>query len=291
MRAVNQLRLVNHMAVLSGSHARNSLAAIRECFDAGVERIEVDVHSLAGDDYIVSHDRRLDDHTSGVGAMGRVTPDDVRASRFINRPDDRPALLSEVVALARDASTEIQLDLKDWRPLTAERVRVLDDLIAPVRDRVIVSSGQDWNLMRLRASAPKIAFGFDPGHYLAHPTEDPSAPLPRTAGAYGYRDDHPLALGRAAETPEYLRERFELLLLQVPGGREFFLNYRFALHMLNDGFNAAECLHERRVDANVWTPDYHGPESVPPIARLLDAGFDRVTTNTPLAWQREFLDR
>ena len=47
------------MAVLSGAHRPNSLAAIRECFEAGVGRIEIDVHSLAGPDYVVFHDRTL----------------------------------------------------------------------------------------------------------------------------------------------------------------------------------------------------------------------------------------
>ena len=285
---MNKLRLVNHMAVLSGEHTRNSIAAIRECFEAGVERIEIDVHSLAGPDYVVSHDRRLQDHTTGMGALGSVTPDDVRACRFVERPDDRPPLLSEVVALARDTTTEIQLDLKDWRAMTTDRIRALDDLVASVRERVIVSSGQDWNLLRLHEHAPQIAIGFDPGHYIAHPTEDPNAPLPRTRGAYGYLDDHPLALGRSSETAAYIRDRFELLLLQAPDSREYFLSYRLALMMLDDGFNAAEFLHGRGVDANVWTPDYAGPESVAPIARLVEAGFDRVTTNTPLAWQRAF---
>jgi glycerophosphoryl diester phosphodiesterase len=278
------------MAVLSGEHPRNSIAAIRECFDANVERIEIDVHSLDGADYIVSHDRRLEERTTGAGAMGRATPEDVRACRFRDRPDDRPPLLSEVVELARSAKTEIQLDLKDWRPMTVGRLRALDDLVAPVRTRIIVSSGQDWNLLRLRAEAPQIAMGFDPGFYLAHPTEDANAVLPRSRGAYGYLDDHPLALGRNVETAAYLRDRFEMLLLQVPGSREFFLSYRLALMMLDDGFNAAAFLHEHAIEANVWTPDYQGPQSVAPVARLLDAGFDRVTTNTPLAWQRAFAE-
>jgi len=282
------VRLVHHMAVLSGEHPRNSIAAIRECFEAGVERVEIDVHSLDGPDYIVSHDRRLQDRTTGAGALGSATPGEVRACRFRDRPDDRPPLLSEVVELARDSTTEIQLDLKDWRAMTGERIRALDDLVAPIRDRLIVSSGQDWNLLRLRDAAPQIAIGFDPGYYIAHPAEDPNAPLPRTCSAYGYLDDHPLGYGRASDTASYLRDRFALLLLQAPGSREYFLSYRLALMMLDDGFNAAEFLHGRGIDANVWTPDYAGPASVAPIARLIDAGFDRVTTNTPLAWVRAF---
>jgi glycerophosphoryl diester phosphodiesterase len=291
MRAMSGLRLVCHMAVLSGDAPPNSLAAVRECCEAGAARLEIDIHSLAGPDYIVSHDRRLEDRTTGSGALGRATPDDVRTCRFRSRPGDRPPLLSEVIAIARDSRTELQLDLKDWRPMSDERLRVLDDLIAPIRERVIVSSGQDWNLLRLRAAAPHIAIGFDPGFYIAHPKEDGEAVLPRTCGAYGYLDDHPLAFGRTGEPADYLRERFELLLLQAPGCREYFLSYRLALIMLDDGFNAAEFLHARGVDANVWTPDYDGPDSVAALSRLLDAGYDRVTTNTPLVWQRALAGR
>jgi glycerophosphoryl diester phosphodiesterase len=286
MRGVKRLRLVPHMAVYSGDYAPNSLAAIRECVRADVERIEIDIHSLAGSDYIVSHDRRLEDATTGRGAVGRATPDNVRAVRLRDRADGRPALLSEVIEVVHPSPMQIQLDLKDWRPLSVERVRVLDELVAPMRDRIIVSSGQDWNLSLLRAAAPGIAIGFDPGFYIAHPTADAGAPLPRNRGAYGYLDDHPMAIGRAEETAAYLARRFEALILQAPGSREFFLSYHLALMMLADGFNAASFLHARGIDANVWTPDYTGPDAVVVLARLIDAGFDRVTTNTAPEWER-----
>jgi glycerophosphoryl diester phosphodiesterase len=261
---------------------------MRECFAARVERIEIDIHSLDGEDYVVSHDRRLEDHTTGAGALGRVTPDDVRACRFRDRLDDRPPVLSEVADAAHGSRTEIQLDLKDWRTLSDARIRALNEIVAPIRERVIVSSGQDWNLLRIREQAPEIALGFDPGHYLAHPRDDDAPVLPRTVGAYGYLDDHPLAVGRAGETADYLLQRFELFALQAPYAHEYFLSYRLALKMLDDGFNAAEFLHGRRIDANVWTPDYRGPDSVIALRRLLDAGFDRVTTNTAPAWRRAF---
>ncbi len=274
------------MGVLSGAHPRNSFAAITECLDAGAERIEIDIHSLAGPDYAVFHDRRLDEHTTGSGSIGRATPAEFRAVRFMEHPDERPPLLSDVVAMARDCRTELQLDLKDWRPLSDERVRALSDTVAPIKGRVILSTGQDWNLGRFRAADPDLPIGFDPGHYLDHETEESPNFLPRTMSAYGYRDDHPLAFGRTEEAAEYLEQRFEMLLLQAPGSREYFLNYRLVLQMMADGFNAAAFLHDRGIDANVWTLDYAGPESLVMLRQLLDAGFDRVTTNTAPAWQR-----
>ena len=275
---------VCHKAILSGEHRPNGIDAIRECLAAGVERLEVDVHSLDGDDYAIFHDRRLEEHTTGSGTIGRATPETMRAVRFTDNGREPPPLLSDLIEMARDCATELQLDLKDWRPLSAARLRALVDTVAPVKQRVIISSGQDWNLRLLHRTDPELAYGFDPGHYLDHAIEGTPVFLPRTMGAYGYRDDHPLAFGRTEATHDYLCQRFEQLAMQAPGAREWFISYRLALQMLDDGFNAARFLHDRGVQANVWTPDFHGGESLRMLRRIAEAGFDRVTTNTRPAW-------
>jgi glycerophosphoryl diester phosphodiesterase len=276
------------MAVYSGRHRRNSFAAIREAFDANAGRIEIDIHSLAGPDYAIFHDRRLETCTDAEGAIGQTTPDTIRGLRFTEHRDDRPPLLSEVVELAQGCRTELQLDLKDWRPMALDRLRALSRVVEPIKDRVVVSTGQDWNLARLHRVDPEIAFGFDPGHYLDYAIEGQNLFLPRTMGAYGYRDDHPMAFGRTEATSDYLRERFEMLSLQVPAAREFFLSFRLVLQMLDDGFNVAEWLHARGVQANAWTPDYHRGESKRWMERLAAAGIDRVTTNTAPQWVEAF---
>lgn len=283
--------LVCHMAVLSGRHPRNSFDAIRESFESNAGRIEIDIHSLAGGDYAVFHDFTFNHATTHAGSIGRATAADVRAMRFRDRTDDRPPLLSEVVEMARGCDTELQLDWKDLRLISKERLRALIDTVAPIRERVIVSSGQDWNLRRLHDEDPGFPYGFDPGHYIDYAIEEGPIVLPRTMGAYGYRDDHPMALGRAEAVGDYLHTRMEMLTAQVPGAREFFLGFRLVLQMLDDGFNVAEWLHARGIGANVWTPDYHGPESVRWIERLIDAGIDRITTNTAPAWAEAFASR
>ncbi len=287
-----EVALVAHMGALSGAHRPNSFAAVRECFEQGIGRIEIDVHSLAGGDFIVTHARKLEQETTGRGPVGRATAGDVRAARFLpdgpygDDPDDRPALLSEVAAMAQGCETELQLDLKDWRPMTAERVEALVRAVGPIRERAIVSSGQDWNLRRLHAADPTLAVGFDPGLYLDYlPVGEPGF-LPRTPGAYGYRDDHPLALGRSEEPAAYLRERMDALMAQAPAAREWFLSYRLVLQMLDDGLNAAAWLEDRGIDANVWTLDYEGEASMRVLERLAAAGVVRVTTNTRPAWLR-----
>ena len=47
-------------------------------------------------------------------------------------------------------------------------------------------------------------------------------------------------------------------------------------------------LHARGIDANIWTPDCHGEESVRVLERLISAGIDRITTNTAPAWVEAF---
>jgi glycerophosphoryl diester phosphodiesterase len=276
------------MGVLSGAYRPNTLAAIRECFEQGVGRIEIDIHSLAGDDFIVTHDRRLEASTSGSGSVGAVTPDAVRAARFRHDPSDRPALLSEVAALARDAGTEIQLDLKDWRPMSRERIDALLRAIAPVHDRVIVSTGQDWNLRLLHEADPSLAIGFDPGLYIDCKTEESSVFLPRATGAYGYRDDHPLAFGATESPAAYLEARTAMLVLQVPAAREWFVNYRMVLQMLDDGFDVAAWLRARGIETNVWTLDTNREGAIDAFTRLSALDIARVTTNTTRAWEAAF---
>ena len=279
--------LTCHVATHSGRFRRNSRAAIRECLDAGVARIEIDVHSLDGPDYIVTHDRKLERSTTGSGSIGLATPDAVRALHFLDDANDRPALLSEVVEMTRGTNTQLQLDMKDWRLLREPRLRTLLDLVAPIRSQVIVSAGEDWNLRLLHASEPELPIGFDPGRYIGFDDDDPVF-LPRTVGAYGYRDDHPLSVGRTEEPAFYLRQRMEMLAIQVPASREMFLDHHLILQMLDDGFDAAEWLHQHGSELTAWTVDYAGPESKGAVERLVEAGVDRITTNTPLAWVEAF---
>lgn len=278
------MRLTAHKAIYSGRHHGNTIGGVRECIDAGVPRLEIDVHSLAGPDYAVFHERRLETETDGTGSIGQATAKDIRRTHFLHDPDDRPPLLSEVVEAARLSEVELQLDLKDWRPMAEERVRSLLDVIEPVHDRVIISTGQDWNLRRFHRADPELALGFDPGHYLDHAIEGADVFLPRSMGAYQYRDDHPMAFGKTEAVVDYLAERWPLLLLQAPWAREFFLSYLLILQMLNDGFNICDWLHERGIGVTAWTPDCTSPKSMGVLDRLMAAGVDRVTTNTMPAW-------
>jgi glycerophosphoryl diester phosphodiesterase len=278
--AGRELSFTCHAGLLAGDGPPNDLRRIAECLEAGATRVEIDVHSLADGEYLVCHANRLEEVTANArGAVGRLTRDEARGLR--SKHDRKAGLpfLSDVVSLVEPYACELQLDLKDWRPLTPERVAALGALVQPLGEKAIVSSGQDWNLRAIARGVPGLRLGFDPDRYIrARKRSD--APLPGRLGAYGYRDDHPLALGRAQPTEDYLRERFEVLHGQCPSAREFFLEYRLLLQAEGDGVLLPELLHGRGVAVSAWTLDYNGAKSLATLERLAAAGVDRVTTNT-----------
>jgi glycerophosphoryl diester phosphodiesterase len=276
--AGRELSFTCHSGLREGRGLPNSLEAIHDCLEAGVFRIEIDIHSMADGDYLVSHASRLEESTTSQGPVGHLTRDDALNLRRSDDPNSRPPLLSEVIALVQPHSSDLQLDLKDWRPLTEERVHALIALTEPLGQRVLVSSGQDWNLRAINSQSKELRLGFDPDHYLA--SGQRKVPVPARLGAYGYRDDHPLAIGRAQPVAEYLRERMIDLVTQCPFAREFFIEYQLLLQAMNDGVSLSQLLHERGVAVSAWTLDYDGANSIAKLEALAAAGVDRITANT-----------
>jgi glycerophosphoryl diester phosphodiesterase len=249
------VELKAHRAAWSGTYPENSLAALRECYDERLARVEIDFRFRDGE-FIVAHDE---------------------PRRKAKALPLRDAL--DVVRRAPAGPTLLMLDAKDDAPWPPDRIEDFLRLVDPVRDRIFVGSPADWNLRRLRKSDPGLTLAFDPQYYLtwtARPEE-----VPGRTGAYGYQDAHPLALRRTVATAEYLQERFETLTGLVPGARELHLRLGFFEHMLDDGFDAAGFLHATGTLVDVWTIDAGTRRWRERVARAIAAGVDIVTTNTP----------
>jgi hypothetical protein len=180
----------------------------------------------------------------------------------------------------------LQLDFKNIIPFgDDEPLHRLLNLIQPLGDRVLVSSGADWQLRKLRALAPWLDLGFDPGFYIdlrVHTDEDTDA-HPRQQGAYGYVDDHPLAQRRLWPTADYLRDRCWTFMGLVSGASIMYVSHHLLVKSLDDGFNWAEELHKGGIKLDAWTLDIDNPVAVANAERLLAAGVDQFTTNTPTA--------
>jgi hypothetical protein len=82
-------------------------------------------------------------------------------------------------------------------------------------------------------------------------------------------------------TPEYLADRCAVLASLVPGVTTFYVGHTLLAQSLDDGFNWAAALHDLGIKLDVWTVDSTNPAAVTNALRLLAAGADQFTTNTP----------
>ncbi len=280
--------IVHHMAAMDGLlYPQNSLEAIRQCLDAKASFIEVDITALANSDYLLVHELDLESETTGQGRVADCPVDQARRLR-IKGTDYGVALLSDVVSLMREyTGTRLQLDFKNTRPfLKDEPLHRLVQLIEPLGERVIVSTNADWQLRKLRQIAPWLDLGFDVHFYIdwrdSGDSIDPRVP-PYRLGAYGYWDDHPLATTRLTSPAEYLADRCASMVGLVPRLSTFYVEHKLLAQSLDDGFNWAEALHEYGIKLDVWTLDVGNPRAETNARRLLAAGIDQFTTNTPKA--------
>lgn len=283
--------IVHHKAALDASpYPPNSLEAIRASLDAKARFIEIDVMALAADDYLLVHDPVLESETNGQGEVGGTSADAVRGL-LIKHNDSvtayRPPLLSEVISLFREYGGEsrLQIDFKNVLPMRDEEpLHRLVRMIQPLGDRVLVSTGADWHLRRLRTLAGWLDLGFDIGFYLDTRTQpaDPRLP-PFRVGAYGYHDDHVLSALQMLDTEDYLAERCRILLSGIPSVSTWYVSHLLLAKCLDDGFNMAAWLHQAAIKLDAWTLDADNPVDIANLSRLHAAGVDQFTTNTPLA--------
>ena len=175
---------------------------------------------------------------------------------------------------------ELQLDLKPFRPLTDEVLGSLLRHVAPVKARVRVSCVADWAIRRLAALDGALALGFDPLLYLDVERGDgrkEQAPPLRT-GAYGYLDEHPLALTRWGAPADYLAARAEALWTQAPVAM-WYIRGAMLARALDDGFDWIAWLHDRGAQVTAWTLDASHAHQLDLARTLAKAGVDRITTN------------
>jgi glycerophosphoryl diester phosphodiesterase len=293
MNNVSAIQIVHHKAALDGSlYPPNSLTAIRACLEANATWIEVDITALAVDDFLLVHNSDLEAETDGRGAVGLCSVQAARKLKLVynGQPTGQPvALLSDVVALVTDfpGATRLQLDFKNHTPFAnSEPLLRLVEIIRPLGARVLVSSMADWQLRQLAHLAPGLELGFDihlhidcdPPGQLPEPDS-----LPRYTGAYGYRDDHPLAAQRWGPTVAYLAERCTEMLRLVPTASTFYCRHSFLIRSLQEGFSWAQTLHQAGKRLDAWTLDADQSQAVENARILAHTGCDQITSNTPLA--------
>jgi len=277
--------LIHHAANREHLHPAGSLAALEACLAAGALVVELDILPLADGGWALLHDDDLAKGTDGQGLATELTGAQVRRLHYRQRgrrQGEPVGLLAAAIARAAASPTlqELQLDLKPFGRPTVEALRSLTETVQPLGERVRITSGADWSLRLLQRLDAGLALGFDPLLYLdlpRDPAENDEPPF--RLGAYGLRDDHPLAARRWGKTAEYLALRLEALLCQAPPRAVWYVDADLLAYGLDQGCDWIAALHAAGCEVDAWTLDPDRPERLALARRLLASGIDRITTN------------
>lgn len=272
-------RLILHAANLDHQLPPGSLAGLELSLKAGINRIEVDVIPMKDGDFALLHNPKLENVSEVSGLVAEQTAESIQEVKYKESPHYL-GTLSQAVALLQEIPVDgfLQLDLKPYAPLTPESLRNLVNWIKPIQHSVMVSSVADWAVRVFHKIVPDLFLGFDPLLYLdlvqKEPREEGIPPF--RVGAFGYLDDHPLAVQRWGKLSEYFEARAETLLQQVPAGITWFINAQLMDEVLNAGFDWIKYLHDAGNTVDAWTLDM---DRLDLAARMAESGVDYITTN------------
>lgn len=272
-------RLILHAANLDHQLPSGSLAGLELSLKAGINRIEVDVIPMKDGDFALLHDSKLENVSEVSGQAAEQTAAFIQQVKYKDS-NDNIGTLSQAVALLEKFPIDgfLQLDLKPYAPLTPTCLGNLVNWIKPIQHSIMVSSVADWAIRVLHKIAPDLLLGFDPLLYLdlvrKEPREEGIPPF--REGAFGYLDDHPLAVQRWGKLSEYFEARAETLIQQVPAGTTWFINAQLLDEAINAGFNWIEYLQHSGNTVDAWTLDM---DRIDLASRMAESGVDYLTTN------------
>lgn len=122
-----------------GPLPENTLAAFERARDEGAEGVELDVRLSHDGVVVVAHDPGLARVTSGADPRLVADLDAGELSRVDLGGGAGVPRLAEVLAWARPCGMLVNVEMKRDVPDRLALVRAVADLVAPVRDRVVVS--------------------------------------------------------------------------------------------------------------------------------------------------------
>lgn len=165
----------------SGKYPENTMLAFRKAVEAGVDGIELDVQLTKDGEIVIIHDETIDRTTDGKGRVCDYTLAELRAfdasSIFAGQFGHNPIpTLREYLELVKDEPLVTNIELKTGvyeYPGIEEKVWALIQEFR-TEERTIISSFNHFSVLRMRALAPGLKYGFlsdtwiiDAGKYCA----------------------------------------------------------------------------------------------------------------------------
>ena len=282
------ITLIQHAANCDPEGIPNTLSALEKCLSAGAAVVEIDIIPLTDGSFALLHDPNLGLHTNGTGNAAEMKKDQIEGLFYRNNGSltgERVGFLTGAVNLLQDypGTKRLQIDFKPFVPLPQPLLDGFLSLIAPVIERIQVSSYADWVLRDLKRLSPTLSLGFDPFLYfdLVKDEPQPENVPPFRVGAYGLLDDHPMSAYRWGTLGDYFAVRAEALLAQAPEGCDWFIRAEILKMALDAGYNWIEFLHGHGSKVDGWTIDVDQPAHIDLANFLIDHGIDALTTDSP----------
>ena len=165
----------------SGSYPENTMLAFEKALEAGCEGIELDVQRTRDGELVIIHDEAIDRTSNKSGLVKDMTYEELTKVDFSYRYQGQYGFqkiptLREYLTLvqSRDIVTNIELKTGVYEYLGIEHQ--VYDLIREfhMEDKVIISSFNHHSVLRMKAIAPQLRYGFlsetwilDAGSYVA----------------------------------------------------------------------------------------------------------------------------
>ena len=198
------VRIAHRGASGAGLAPENTLAAVDQAIQIGVDVVEVDVHITADGKLVVVHDTTLDRTTDGTGPIRSQTSDRVRQANAgswfdLDFSDQQVPLLEEVLEVARNRAL-VLIEIKADR-IAEQVLRSVEDVAAG--SRVIIQSLNRQTVQRVKLLDASIPAVLLVGQLAATPSRVRARSLVRQVLQTGA---NALAIWHAALTPILLEE-------------------------------------------------------------------------------------
>ena len=151
----------------SGKYPENTILAFQKALEEGVDGIELDVQLTKDGELVIIHDESVDRTTDGKGLVVSYTLEELKKldASYIYRGKmgfNPIPTLGEYFELVKDSPIVTNIELKtgiNEYPGIEEKVYAMIQEYH-LEDRIIISSFNHYSVMRMKAMAPELVYGF-----------------------------------------------------------------------------------------------------------------------------------
>ena len=150
-----------------GKYPENTMLAFQKAIELGVDGIELDVHMTKDQQLVIIHDETVNRTCNGTGRVKDMTVEELKqldaSSIFagVYGKNEIPTL-REYMELVKDlpliTNIELKTNLYDYEGLPEQVYEMIKEF--GLQDRIIISSFNHFTVMRMKAIAPELKYGF-----------------------------------------------------------------------------------------------------------------------------------